>query len=317
MNRPAENVIPFLTNKLRPLTILAVEDDRLERLFLQEQIQQLGHIITEAANGQEALDILNKNKDKIDVVLMDRMMPVMDGLTAVHRMKDDPELRKIPVVMVTGAATAQQMQEGIEAGVFYYLAKPVNEGILRSVLSAATREAEQRRTLSDELKRHRTSFNLIDTCKFKFRTLAEAECLAAFMAHCFPDPERVLSGLAELLINAVEHGNLSLGYNQKSELLDHGTWRSEIERRQELDEYRNKTAEATIVRKDGGIYAIITDQGHGFSWRKYMVIDPSRAGDNHGRGIAQANAISFDKLTYNETGNQAIAFVSGNERLEW
>jgi hypothetical protein len=48
-----------------------------------------------------------------------------------------------------------------------------------------------------------------------------------------------------------------------------------------------------------------------------MAIDPSRAGDNHGRGIAQANAVSFDKLVYNPRGNQAIAFVSGQAKLEW
>ncbi|MCE7887597.1 MAG: response regulator [Alphaproteobacteria bacterium PRO2] len=317
MKQLAENVIPFLSHKDRPLTILAVEDDRMERAFLGEQIRQMGHMMEEAADGQQALEILRRAKGEIDVVLMDRLMPVMDGLSAVRLIKDDPSLRKIPVIMVTGASTTKQMQEGLEAGVFYYLAKPVNEDVLRSVLLAATREAQQNRVLSEELKRHRTSFNLIQTCKFTFRTLTEAECLAAFTAHCFPDPERVLLGLSELLTNAVEHGNLEIGYERKSQLLDNGTWLAEIERRQQLEPYQNRAAELIITRKDDGFYAIITDQGNGFNWKRYMTIEPARAGDNHGRGIAQANAVSFDKLTYNQQGNQAIAFVGGSPQLEW
>jgi CheY-like chemotaxis protein len=316
-NLAAENIIPFLTAKDRPLTILAVEDDRLERAFLSEQIKGLGHIMKEAVNGHEALNILRKERDKIDVVLMDRMMPIMDGLTAVLLMKEDSNLRNIPVVMVTGATGSKQMQEGLEAGVFYYLAKPVNEDVMRSVLLAATREARQNRTLNDELKRHRQSFNLIHTCKFHFRTLREAESLAAFSAHCFPDPERILPGLAELLINAVEHGNLEIGYERKSELLDAGTWNAELERRSEQPEFRNRVAELIVTHKNDGYYAIITDAGQGFNWRHYMIIDPARAGDNHGRGIAQARAMSFDKLTYNEQGNQAVGFVGSTPPLDW
>lgn len=48
-----------------------------------------------------------------------------------------------------------------------------------------------------------------------------------------------------------------------------------------------------------------------------MTIEPARAGDNHGRGIAQACATSFDKLTYNEVGNQVVAFVGETPFLEW
>lgn len=317
MSQLAENVIPFLANRDRPLTILAVEDDRIERAFLTEQITSMGHTMQEATNGQEALDLLRRDRGAIDIVLMDRLMPLMDGLSAVRLIKNDPALRKIPVIMVTGASTTRQMQEGLEAGVFYYLPKPVNPEVLRSVLLAATREAQQNRTLSDELKRHRTSFNLIQTCKFRFRTLGEAECLAAFTAHCFPDPERVLPGLAELLTNAIEHGNLEIGYERKSRLLDNGTWAAEIERRLEILPYATRHAEIIITRKDDGFYAIITDQGQGFQWKRYMTIEPARAGDNHGRGIAQANAVSFDKLTYNEQGNQAVAFVGGHPVLEW
>jgi two-component system cell cycle response regulator len=313
----ADNIVPFLRREDRVLTILVVEDDRIERMFMEEQIKDLGHSMTAAENGQQALEKLRDMGEQIDVILMDKMMPVMDGLTAVRRIKENADYRKIPIVMITGAATAKDIQEGIDAGVFYYLTKPVNEDVLKSVLSAATREANQTRSLNEELGRHKSSFNLINTCKFHFRTLDEAESLSAFMAHCFPDPQRVLPGLAELMVNAVEHGLCEIGYDRKSELIDSGTMRAEIQRRQSLPEYKDRVAEAVITHKDNGIYAVITDPGRGFEWRRYMSIEPSRAKDNHGRGIAQANALSFDKLTYNESGNQAIAFVSKTSQINW
>lgn len=318
MNAQDTNIIPFLRKEDTPLNILVVEDNRIERMFMEEHIKELSHNMFAAEDGQQALDILrSKDSPNIDVILMDRMMPVMDGITAVKRIKEDKVLRKIPIVMITGAASAKDIQEGIDAGVFYYLAKPVNEEVLKSVLSAATREATQNRALSEELTRHKASFNLIQTCKFHFRTLEEAESLSAFMAHCFPDPQRVLPGLAEIMINSIEHGTYEIGYDKKTVLIESGTMRAEIQRRQSMPEYKDRFVEAVITHKDNGIYVVITDQGQGFNWRRYMAIEPSRATDNHGRGIAQANAISFDKLTYNEQGNQAIAFVNKNQKIEW
>ena len=317
MLAPDTNIVPFLRKEDESLRILVVEDNRIERMFMEEQIKDLGHNMLAAENGQEALNLLSGPEGAIDVILMDRMMPIMDGMTAVRKIKQDTRLRRIPIVMVTGATSARDMQEGIDAGVFYYLAKPVNEDVLKSVLAAATREALQNKALGEELTRHQSSFNLIDTCKFKFHTLEEAESLSAFMAHCFPDPQRVLPGLAELMINAIEHGSCEIGYEKKSSLIESGTLRAEIKRRSALTEYKDRFIEAVITHKDNGVYAIITDQGPGFSWKRYMNIEPARATDNHGRGIAQANALSFDKLTYNEKGNQAIAYVSKTPQIQW
>ena len=312
-----EEVNKALLRGRKPIKILAVEDDPLAMAFLEAQIQDLGHDIVKAENGKESIEVLVKNKGEIDVVLMDRMMPVMDGLTAVRSIKEMADLRDIPIIMVTGADKIEEMQEGLDAGVFYYLTKPVGPEMLRSVLSAAVREAQQNKTLSSELGKHRTSFGLIDTCKFKFKTLEEAESLSAFMANCFPDPVRVLSGLGELLINAVEHGNLGIGYDRKTELVKAGIWRAEIIRLQSLPEHYNKHVIATVAHKDDGIYGVIEDEGRGFEWQKYLHIDPARSGDNHGRGIAQANATSFDRLTYNDAGNKAMFFVSYDKTIEW
>ncbi len=302
--------------KKQPL-ILVVDDDRILRMMLLSMVGALGYAVLEASNGKEAIDILLEQKKNIDAILLDREMPVMDGMQLTMRMKEHAQLRNIPIIMQTGADKPEQIKQGIDAGVFYYLTKPVNQEILKSVLLAAVREVEQQYLLSSELQKHKTSFQLIDTCRFQLRTLAEAEYLATFLANCFPQPERTVSGIAELLVNAVEHGNMGIDYNEKTRLVEQGNWRIEIERRQSLAEYRQKRVDVMYRKKPEGFFVTIKDEGKGFEWKNYLQVDPSRASHSHGRGIAQANAISFDKITFNDSGNEVTGFVGNEKILEW
>lgn len=137
LTTPDTDIIPTPRKEGTALTILVVEDNRIERMFMEEQIRELGHVMLAAENGQQAIDMLMAMETPVDIILMDRMMPVMDGLTAIRRIKDQPALRRIPIVMVTGAASAQDIQEGLDAGAFEYLTKPVNEDVLKSALAAA------------------------------------------------------------------------------------------------------------------------------------------------------------------------------------
>ncbi|MDH5723644.1 MAG: response regulator [Alphaproteobacteria bacterium] len=297
--------------------VLAVDDDRIMRMVTQEYIEALGHSVEVAVNGKEAMDMMNRDKAAFDIIVLDREMPEMNGLEVVARMKTDPQLRKIPIIMATGSDRPQDIKKGIDAGVFYYLTKPINEEVLKSVFISAVREVQTQKILKSELKKHKTSFNLIHSAIFELHTITEAEDLSAFLANCFPDPERVITGLAELIINAVEHGNLEISYEEKSDLIERGVWREEIDRRAQLPEHRKKKVEVTFRRNEDGLYVKIGDEGKGFDWQRYLEIDPSRATHNHGRGIAQANAVSFDELKYNTAGNTVTAIVREEEELEW
>ena len=75
-------------------TILLCDDDLMNRKVASKILVKEGFYILEAQNGQEALDILKKNR--VDLILMDLMMPVMDGFEATKRIKNDDELRAIP-----------------------------------------------------------------------------------------------------------------------------------------------------------------------------------------------------------------------------
>lgn len=304
-----------------PSTILAVDDDRVTLVMLEAQLHQYGHHVLTATHGEEAITLAKLHAGNLDVIVLDRMLPDIDGLSVVRQLKQDSVLRFIPVVMQTGSDSPQQIREGIDAGVFYYLTKPVVESVLQSVVAAALRERSQNRLLMQQQSREQQGLQLIDTARFRFRTLEEAEALAMFLSHSFPDPQRSVVGLAELLINAVEHGNLGISYEEKTALLAENNWRSEVHRRGELAPFNTRHVEVVLQNKSDGVYVQITDEGEGFDWKSYMLIDPSRTTDSHGRGIAQANAQSFDALRYNTRGNQvlAVAYRHAEEtlRLEW
>ena len=139
---------------------------------------------------------------------------------------------------------------------------------------------------------------------------AEQLAYAGTLAGGFPDPARVALGLQEVLINAVEHGNLGIGYTAKTPLVVADHWHDEVMRRLDLPEHRDKTVEARFERRRETVEVTIRDQGPGFNWVKYLDFDPARAFDPHGRGIAMARTLCFDSLDYLGNGNAVMVAVN-------
>ena len=150
--------------------------------------------------------------------------------------------------------------------------------------------------------------------RFEFRTLEEGRSLAALLAHVCDNPDHVVLGLTELMVNAVEHGNLGIGYEEKSRLNAFGHWEAEIVSRLDRPEHAKKRVTVEFERSENAVVFAILDEGNGFDWQKYIEISPDRALDSHGRGIAVANSVSFDKIEYRGNGNQVRVTVVNQER---
>ena len=110
--------------------ILIVEDDVRNVYAVTNIFEPLGAVISIARNGREALDLLEKTQDDpenaIDLVLMDAMMPEMDGLTATRRIRQKPEWKKLPVIMLTAKAMKDDQERCLDAGANDYMAKPID-----------------------------------------------------------------------------------------------------------------------------------------------------------------------------------------------
>jgi CheY-like chemotaxis protein/signal transduction histidine kinase len=118
--------------------ILVVEDDVRNVYALTNILEPRGALIEIARNGQEALDRLRKPVDggvaPIDLVLMDVMMPVMDGLTATREIRRNPDWKKLPIIALTAKAMPDDQERCIEAGANDYMAKPLDVEKLLSLV---------------------------------------------------------------------------------------------------------------------------------------------------------------------------------------
>ena len=289
--------------------LLLVDDSPLNLNILLEFLREKDYACTTVQSGVNAWNMLEQAPDRFHAVLLDRIMPEMDGMEVLHRMKQHSILSQIPVIMQTAAATPQQTLEGLQAGAYYYLAKPFEKATLLAIVDAAVRDHISYLEVRQDLRRTTTTMRLLDSGTFRFKTPEEAKHLAMLLAHAYPDANRVVTGILELTLNAVEHGNLNIGYKEKSRLIEEEQLDSEIDRRLSDPLYSSREAMAQFVRHPDRLSLHITDQGKGFEWRKYLNFDPERAFDTHGRGIAMANKVSFDRIEYRGNGNQVITML--------
>ena len=113
-------------------TILVVDDDQSLRSMLSFLLASLGYSVVEAGDGVEALAVVEQNS--VTAILMDVLMPRMDGFEVCRRVKDDPATAHIPVVLVTSLTGHVQRRQGMEAGADEFVTKPVVVADLLSVL---------------------------------------------------------------------------------------------------------------------------------------------------------------------------------------
>ena len=290
-------------------TILAVEDDKVVLSLITTLLETAGYRVLQAADGLEGWGFLCEIWQELDAVLLDRSMPGMDGLELLRRIKSEPEMARLPVVMVTAAVEKHEIAEGILAGAYYYLTKPFDNRALVSIVRTAVSDFRDLNGLRGEVGRFRKMLELVRRSSFEFQTISDARDLAILLADFFPDPERVVLGLSELLVNSVEHGNLGMHYDLKGELISENRWLEEIERLQERPEHAGKRVTVHYERSDSEISLRIRDEGEGFEWQSFLELDPERVTDNHGRGIAMARMMSFDAMEYLDNGREVLCRV--------
>lgn len=290
--------------------ILIVEDDLDNMDILLHCLKGADYDVVTAANGRDALLMLKEMT--VDVIVLDRMMPIMDGMTFLQRLKAEPEWRQVPVIMQTAASERGKIEEGIRAGVYYYLTKPYSKQVLLAIVKSALEDRrmmqrllEESEKMSDRMRELRRGLFHMQSSHFNFKTPAQARRIASVVASCFPKPSGVLLGFTELMLNAIEHGNLGLSFEEKKELLLSNQWEQEMETRLSQPQFMEKDAKIFLQRSARNIEIVIEDEGGGFDWERFMTLDPARADAPNGRGIYLA-AMDFDSIEYLGNGNKVL-----------
>jgi len=290
--------------------VLVVDDEQLNLFIIEEFLAQEDIELEMHSNPLEAWASLSAPDSDFSLVVLDRMMPELDGMELLRRMKREARFADIPVIMQTAASSPDQVREGLEAGAYYYLTKPYEPEALISIVRAALEDRRGRSQLRSRAARLEEAQALIQCVEYRFVTLDDISSLVSVLAGMCPVPDVVAPGLSDLMVNAVEHGNLGVTYQEKSLLKWEGDWEAEIKRRLALPQFAGRFAMVRAERSATAVTFTITDQGEGFEWQKFLTFDPDRAFDPNGRGIAMARMMSFAALEYQGRGNVGVAQVN-------
>ncbi|MDM8514847.1 response regulator [Desulfobacterales bacterium HSG16] len=293
-------------------TLLLVDDDLINLKFISHCLKNEKYIIYTSNNGAEAWELLNQAPDKFDAVVLDRMMPKMTGMDLLVKMKTHAILKMVPVIFQTGMIHEKDVLEGLQAGVDYYLTKPIHPKILIAVVKTAVTEYAICKSMWKNICNTENALTLMKSGSFEFQIIDEAKALSSLLASLCPEPDKAAIGLWELLINAVEHGNLGITYKEKAHLIETDVWQSEVTRRMILPENAFKKVSVQFENSDNDVRFLIQDQGKGFDWEPFMELCFKRAFDPNGRGIHMARTLSFDQIKYIGEGNCVMAVISKN-----
>jgi CheY-like chemotaxis protein len=289
--------------------ILVVDDEPVNLEIIGEYLDEPIYSLTMAVDGIDAWEKLTADGAPTpDLIVLDRMMPRLGGIELLQRVKADERFRHVPVIMQTAASAPEQVREGIAAGAYFYLTKPYEPERLLGIVRAALEDVADQRAAAESAKRG-FDLGVGESREIEFHTLAEVHHLAGELASLCPDGPLAAMGLTELLVNAVEHGNLAITYAEKKHLRQTDGWEDEINRRLASADYGARRARVHIERKTTAVIFTISDEGAGFDCTRYLDFDPERVFDPNGRGIAMARQAAFGTLEYQGRGNIVVATV--------
>lgn len=137
-----------------PDTVLVVDDDAATRLLTSRWLSRAGMKVVEAEDGQAALDVVRESPEHISVIVLDVMMPVMDGYEVLARLNSDPDTAGIPVVLLTAHANDEEdVIRGIQHGAYDHLAKPYRGPVLVARVKALIEKRHREFNVNVRLRR--------------------------------------------------------------------------------------------------------------------------------------------------------------------
>lgn len=192
----------IVVQPLEPLTILIAEDSAADRMLLSTIVRRQGHEVLTATNGAEAVEAFRLQRPQL--VLMDAMMPVMDGFEAARQIKELAGETLVPIIFLTSLTESEALARCLEAGGDDFLAKPYNQVILVAKIKAMDRLRRLQATVleqRDQIARHHDYLlNEQRVAKAVFDKVAHSGCLSAPNIRYLQSPYALFNG--DLLLAA-------------------------------------------------------------------------------------------------------------------
>lgn len=180
------------TNLHSGARILIVDDEEIQRALTRDSLEDAGFVVDEAADGEDG--IRRAFDFAPDLVLLDVMMPGINGFETCRRLRADPRTRRLPIVIVTGCEESSDIDEGMQAGASDFLTKPLNWKLLPNRVSYVLQTSR----LESDLRKSRDMLQ---------RSLKVKSTMIATMSHELRTPLNSIIGFSSLL-EAQSHGPL-------------------------------------------------------------------------------------------------------------
>lgn len=284
--------------------LLIVEDEDFILEMVEKWVKDnTNYRVTCVTRADEALKRFEELRP--DVVLSDIRMPGMSGQELLAEVKRiDPS---IPFILMSGHGDIVDTIKALRSGALDFFQKPFKMGSLMASIDRAFHLIDSRRfrkMVNTYLVDEHRHFQIPNDLDLVPHLISE---LIGFLEH---DPaldhaalEGIRAALHEMIVNAIEHGNLGITYEEKSALMEspHGWWK-EVEKRSKIEPYRGRKVSVELHNAPEALRFVIQDEGQGFDHANLP--DPTTAGHLlHGRGVLIAR-VHMDEVQYNPDGNR-------------
>lgn len=281
--------------------ILIIDDEDALRKMLRIALTERGYTVFEASNGVEGIEVFRNTSPGI--VLTDVNMPEMNGIEMTRKIKEINE--DSDIIIMTGFGTEDLVIDAIRAGASNYIKKPLQFTELFSILDsiAFKREARKRYEVAKDVVEYEEKKIVMDNNMEKIWGVVNQVFYNVSNSEGQVSIEGLKLGLYEIIVNAVEHGNLEISYDEKKKALHENSYSDLLAERIKKANRSGKSVTVRSIFDRKKIEISVTDCGKGFDYSNLPDhSDPENILSAHGRGILLAT-VYYDIVEYKHPGN--------------
>jgi DNA-binding response OmpR family regulator len=282
-------------------SILIIDDENQVRDVLKITLKENGYAVSEAEDGMRGMDRFRETNP--DIVLTDVNMPEMSGIAVTRKIRQMNS--EVDIVIMTGYGSEELVIEALRAGASNYIKKPIAFKELFTILDGIYLKRQNKKrheVLKEALLEERKTIVIDNDIRKVWGTVNQV-----FFNTTQRFGERELDGiklgLYEIVVNAIEHGNLGITYEEKEDSLNRNTYQTLLESRLRMAVEDKKTVTIKSALDRSGVEVEVRDEGKGFDHSKFpTATDAESIMSAHGRGILLAS-LYFDSIEFQGSGN--------------